>query len=302
MRYLKSHYRICPLGEIVALLAAGKSERHVAAVTFDDGYRSNYSLAYPICRELQIPATIFVTSGFIQQEGTIRGFLWPDFVSAVVKSAGEKGVDLAGIGLGRYDTSSPAAAAGVRRSICDHLKSIGVKQRDQLLAGIDDLYGDQIRQEQFGDYQPLSRAELTSLATDPLITIGAHSRTHPILAGLDNGRLEEEMLGSKQEIEAITNKDVDLFAYPNGRRLDISRQVVALAARHFCGAVTTEPGRNHRGQNPYLLRRIGIGGDCGFGLFQTLISGAFDPARPHHLTLDNLAGEKMAPHRVGMPT
>ena len=143
---------------------------------------------------------------------------------------------------------------------------------------------------------------LATLATDPLITIGAHSRTHPILAGLNNDQLEEEMLGSKQELEATTGKGVDLFAYPNGRRQDITRQVVALAARHFRGAVTTEPGRNHPGQDPFLLRRIGIGGDCGFGLFQALISGAFDPARPRHLTLDDLAGEKPTPESVRMTT
>jgi peptidoglycan/xylan/chitin deacetylase (PgdA/CDA1 family) len=46
---------------------------HHAAVTFDDGFQSVHENALPVLRERQIPATVFVTAGYV---GSRPG--WPD--------------------------------------------------------------------------------------------------------------------------------------------------------------------------------------------------------------------------------
>jgi peptidoglycan/xylan/chitin deacetylase (PgdA/CDA1 family) len=70
--YLKRKYECITLSELCRRLKGGAPlKRRMAVVTFDDGYRDNYTVAMPILQEVGIPATFFVSTGFI---GTEREF------------------------------------------------------------------------------------------------------------------------------------------------------------------------------------------------------------------------------------
>src|SRR5690606_11379545 len=85
MRYLNRHYRVMPLADLAGLLGTGRPLREpVAAVTFDDGYRDNYTSAFPVLRRLGVPATIFLATGYI---GGDRVFWW-DAVGIMIAKAG----------------------------------------------------------------------------------------------------------------------------------------------------------------------------------------------------------------------
>jgi peptidoglycan/xylan/chitin deacetylase (PgdA/CDA1 family) len=62
--------------------------RRVAAVTFDDGYESVYTNAWPVLKELQIPATIFVSTSFLDKPQPFPFDQWgATFQSAIPKSS-----------------------------------------------------------------------------------------------------------------------------------------------------------------------------------------------------------------------
>ena len=63
--FFRRYFRVVPLSELVARCRAGEDLGGTLAITFDDGYRDNVEVAAPILRELQLPATFFVTTGFI---------------------------------------------------------------------------------------------------------------------------------------------------------------------------------------------------------------------------------------------
>ena len=66
LRYLKRHFRLASLHDAVSLLAESRALREdLVVVTFDDGYASNYECAWRVLREEQIPAAVFVTTGFL---------------------------------------------------------------------------------------------------------------------------------------------------------------------------------------------------------------------------------------------
>jgi peptidoglycan/xylan/chitin deacetylase (PgdA/CDA1 family) len=72
------------------------------------------------------------------------------------------------------------------------------------------------------------------------VSIGAHTRTHPDLRRCDPAELEEEVRGSKEDLEDLLGHPVSAFAYPTG--LYDARTVRAVESAGFTSAVTTHRG------------------------------------------------------------
>lgn len=73
LAYLKQNYTLVPLVQLVIWIRAKRLKNNAAAITFDDGYADNLHNALPILKELNIPATFFVTSGYIDSK---KPFYW----------------------------------------------------------------------------------------------------------------------------------------------------------------------------------------------------------------------------------
>src|SRR3989304_984073 len=73
--WLKRHFEIVPLRSIEDCVQRRRyPDRSLCAITFDDGYRNNYTNAFPVLKRMGVPATIFLTTGFIDRKFP----LWPD--------------------------------------------------------------------------------------------------------------------------------------------------------------------------------------------------------------------------------
>ena len=85
--------------------------------------------------------------------------------------------------------------------------------------------------------------------------VGAHTVTHPILARLPTDAARDEIRQSKLDLEALTGKSVDLFAYPNGKPgADCSPDHVRMIREAgFEAAFTTASGAANRGSDVYQL-------------------------------------------------
>jgi len=64
-RFFRRHFRVLPLSEQVARSRAGEDLGGTLSITFDDGYLNNFAEAAPILTKLHLPATFFITTGFI---------------------------------------------------------------------------------------------------------------------------------------------------------------------------------------------------------------------------------------------
>lgn len=62
---LEAGFSFLTLAELVRRGSGGRPPAGLAAITFDDGMRNNHEVALPILREYSIPATVYVTIGFI---------------------------------------------------------------------------------------------------------------------------------------------------------------------------------------------------------------------------------------------
>ncbi len=70
MKYLKDNsYQVIKLSDLVNLLKGGKElPEKTVVLTFDDGFKDNYSNAFPVLKEYNLPATIFLTVGWVGKE------------------------------------------------------------------------------------------------------------------------------------------------------------------------------------------------------------------------------------------
>jgi len=83
--FLKENYTIFKLDELISYLRNNQTIRdNCAAITFDDGYRDNYEVAYPILKDLNIPATIYLTAGYLDS-GDNKYLSW-DMAKEMVQS------------------------------------------------------------------------------------------------------------------------------------------------------------------------------------------------------------------------
>ncbi|HEX9153976.1 MAG TPA: polysaccharide deacetylase family protein, partial [Nitrospira sp.] len=87
---------------------------------------------------------------------------------------------------------------------------------------------------------------------------GAHTVTHPILSTLSDEDARREIAHSRSVLESITDKEVRLFAYPNGRwaqDFDLRHRDIARACG-FDAAFSTEPGVSRQGADFWQLPRF----------------------------------------------
>lgn len=107
--------------------------------------------------------------------------------------------------------------------------------------------------------------------------VGAHSRTHPRLTGCTDAELQDEIAGSKADLEALTGQPVTQFCYPYG---DVDERVAA-ATRHagYDAATTVQRGRARSGDDVMLLRRVLVSGSTWPHLFLFKLLGNYEDKR-----------------------
>lgn len=103
---------------------------------------------------------------------------------------------------------------------------------------------------------PNTVADIRAL-TEAGVEIGAHTRTHPDIAKLSGEQLEEEIVGSKHDLEAMTGKRVRYFAFPFGQPQNMSSAAFDVARRAgFAGVCSAYGGYNFPGGNAFHLERF----------------------------------------------
>ena len=248
--WLKSLFNVLPLDEAVRRLRAGSLPERALAISFDDGYADNYSQALPILVRHGLPATFFITTGFIG-----GGRMWNDTVIEAVRRTALSALDLRDLMGGEpsvYALDGSANRRAAIEAIIGQAKYLAIEERERVANEI------------------AERADAT-LPTDLMMTarqvvdmrragmqIGAHTVSHPILAKLDERAARREIQDSKRYLEDVLGERVGLFAYPNGKPgEDYTPGIVALARETgFDAAVSTAWGAAHRATDPFELPRF----------------------------------------------
>ena len=272
--FLKSRFRVVPLGELVALRrAGGATPANSVAITVDDGYEDFHRYAYPVLKRHAVPATLFVVSRF----ATGEFWLWPDLIQYAVEHSDlrELTFDL-GPTRGRWNLERQEDRFAAWSDIADHCLTLGPAGTRDLTTGLLAALGVEAPSSPPPELRAASWDQLREMVAGG-IEIGSHTRSHLRLSLLSDEDLRAEIEGSKREIEAQISRPVTSFAYPNGREQDFDdRCKRELAAAGYLHAVAGYYGPDVLG-DLFALKRLSI--DTDWNDFLKAVSGMKHLAR-----------------------
>jgi peptidoglycan/xylan/chitin deacetylase (PgdA/CDA1 family) len=211
--WIGRRFRFISLDELGARLD-GRDDRKdpVAAITFDDGYRDFYEQALPVLRRKGVPAAVFVVTDLV---GTKRVHLHDKLY--VLLASRSNALQATRVLL---ETLSQAEVEEVIRKLESEVS---------------------IAEDAFRPFYSLTWEMLEEICRAG-ITIGSHTRTHVLMTNESRERVQEELSGSRAEIETRLGTDAEHFAYPSG--LFNTAVVEAVAAAGYQFAYTTCTHRN----------------------------------------------------------
>jgi peptidoglycan/xylan/chitin deacetylase (PgdA/CDA1 family) len=252
---LRQQTNIMRLSEMVDRVAAGKSlPSRALAITFDDGYTDNMRVAEPILARAQIPATLFVATGYVE---TGRPYWWDAIGTAVLGSPLPSRLELPfpdgvrhwsindePVEEDSWDVLS-GSAPGTRRAayaeITPAVKPLDPSARERVL----DALRSACRRDLAGepDALPMTPQDVAAMDRRGLIEVGAHTVEHAQLSRLGPAQQDDEVAKSAQSVAQWIGHAPALFAYPYGSSADYGPVAVnAVQRAGFRAACSNFPG------------------------------------------------------------
>jgi peptidoglycan/xylan/chitin deacetylase (PgdA/CDA1 family) len=249
LEFLKQSYNVLDLGELVEHCKRGSLPDRAVAITFDDGYEDNYSVAYPILKNAGLRATIFVTTGVIET-GKV---LWHHRIFRAFRYATVLRVaEIAGEPLHIVLESERGAKESLGRALT-HARTLPAEKCVRFAAEIEEkLRPDfngwaRVSMLKWGQMREMYRYG---------IRFGSHTVTHPILTRIDDEQIKRELRESRAQLQEEIGGPIAGFAYPNGQACDYDARTIGLLKQAgYEWAVTTRFGYNTRADDVFQLKR-----------------------------------------------
>lgn len=209
----------------VARLPSDRRPGRRVMVTFDDGYRDNYELAFPLLRRHGLGATFFLTSGFLDT-GAVA---WWDELAWMVRNA--SGETLPSGPWSRAPLPLGPDEEGTVAAVVAGYKTLEATQTEEYLERVAAATGaGRCGAEQAGaiwmTWEMVREMRAAGMA------VGGHTVTHPILARIAGADQEREIASSRARLREELDVAMDWFAYPVGSRDAFTERTKQLLREH----------------------------------------------------------------------
>jgi len=235
MKYLTENYKLISLNKLSEMINNGEIPKKAVIITFDDGYKDNYEFAFPILKKYDIPATIFLSTGPIEQ----KKLFWWDEVNYALIHTDMESIVLKGIGTYKLINEEDKIKAGL--NIVEKLKKMENREKESTIETLINLTHVNIP-ENLGKKHLLSWNEIEKMDKNG-IDFGAHTVNHPILTNIPLEEAKWEINTSKNLIEERLSRKISSFSYPNGKIGDFNGEISSLVRKAgFNCSVSFLPG------------------------------------------------------------
>ena len=248
MDVLAREYQVVSMHDVLAAVREGRRlpERAVL-ITFDDGYRDFAEHAWPILKQRNLPATVFVPTAYPDQPQ--RQFWW-DKLHQVFARVEQEVLEDTPVGALSLRTE-----ADRRQSMKRFQNYIKTLRHEEAMRQVDALFA------QVGPTPPdepavLGWEALRRLAGEGVV-LAAHTQTHPVLNRTTVAHAREEIVGSQADLERHIGAALPVFSYPDGGHNEAVMQI--LKEEGFLLAFNGPAGDDDLATgNPLRIRRVNI--------------------------------------------
>lgn len=244
--YLKSRYTMITPQELSEYYYNRAPLKNACLLTVDDGHSTSYDVIYPILKKHNVPAIFFVSPQITKREREVN--FWFQEIREYDKSVLTKLFsDLYGIATPKteecVETMKKMSVDVIWKMIFAYMEQFGLDAKTP---------------------QNMTVEQVRKIDKESLVTIGAHTLTHPILANETDERSMKEIQESVVQLEDLLQHPVITFAYPNGRpAIDFGeREMQFLENTSVKLAFSTQPHNFSRQDNALAIPRYGL--SCGY--------------------------------------
>lgn len=223
MSYLKKNYQIVKFEQ-----DWNELNDDAICITFDDGYMDNFINALPILEELDIPATIFVSTGNIN---TPEEFWW-DELERILLNNQIQYKEKFRLEDDFFSCEWPTETLSDREELYDTLHWL---MYDKITVSKRMNWMEQLRT--WSKAGNVGRRENQAMQSgyvkidSPLLTIGAHTVNHPSLRNLQKQDQFYEIHQSIKELEVIFERKITVFSYPFGAENDYDEVAIDICKK-----------------------------------------------------------------------
>jgi peptidoglycan/xylan/chitin deacetylase (PgdA/CDA1 family) len=245
--------RAMSMDDVVGICRSGESfPKGAFAITFDDGFENNLTVARPVLSRLGIPATVYVTSGFIDE----NAMSWIDRIEYAMELV-STGVLTLPWSEGSVSFTTTAEKIAVLGDIRTHVKSMPDLDVDAFVSGVfRQLNMEEVRSSTEQLDQKMTWDQVREWCGDGF-SVGGHSHSHAILSFLSPSELAREIDVSLKMLSEKAGIVTPHYSYPEGLAHCYSDSVIRmLKARGITCCPTAIDGINQPGADPFHLRRV----------------------------------------------
>lgn len=234
MEFLNKKRNVISLSQLINMLEEGRSpERGTIIITFDDGYQDNYRIAAPILEKYNLPATIFLATGYVSRTEP----QWIDELYYIFNTRTNNILNIDDNGaIVKFDLGKDRELINAREIIIPRLVEADIHERKRILSNI---YNQLIPAKSFPKITLSWDDVREMLQTYPLIEIGCHTHNHISMTTTTPDLVKEEIELSKKTIERQLGFIPEHFSYPYGRANRQARDSVIRSG--FKSAAITDP-------------------------------------------------------------
>lgn len=259
MAHVASRYNAVSASQVLdAIERKAALPKRAVLITFDDGYADFTEFAWPILKRLHLPATIFVPTAY--PDHPERPFWWDKLYQAFAKTSRK---ELSIAPLGTLPLGTPEQKRNSLRLLQDYALSLPAEAtEDAVNFACERLTG----RADFGAGSTLGWEQLRKMAREG-VTVGSHTRTHPILTKLTAEQIRDEVRSSQADLKREIGYALPILCYPNGDH----DQTVTNTLREegiVLGFTTRCGGNNLNSADLLTLRRTDITPRTSFAIFE----------------------------------
>jgi peptidoglycan/xylan/chitin deacetylase (PgdA/CDA1 family) len=236
---IRKSFEPMKLGDYIKKKNDNGSRRAPVIITVDDGYSDFYDIAYPLLAKSRVPATLFITTRFIEGEM----WFWWDKLKYVLSKTDLKLKEFNHNGrVFQVNMSTPRRRNESWKLLSGYCLTLSEEEKTGFIDRFARSMDVEVPSTPEDRSRPMSWSDIAEVSKNG-IEIGSHTLNHPIMTNLDDRQARREIEESKKEIEKRAGVPVETFAYPNGMSDDYNKNLKEMVSESgYCCAVVSHDG------------------------------------------------------------